>query len=142
MYLLTFLAGAERCKRAEQWESGELRDVPRGALPCKALFASGSTLVPLPAQAAKAVASWSQSHFLCDLPGPTQKVTLAPLQLLLTKKCLATCHEHFFPLCVIVALPLESAFPPAGLRPGFDPEEHHKGMLSISVSQKEKTCPF
>ncbi|KAM9593399.1 uncharacterized protein ACIBXB_005409 isoform 2-T2 [Morphnus guianensis] len=26
------------------------------------------------------------------------------------------------------ALPLESAFPPAGLRPGFDPEEHHKGL--------------
>ncbi|XP_029862103.1 uncharacterized protein LOC115337828 isoform X2 [Aquila chrysaetos chrysaetos] len=37
--------------------------------------------------------------------------------------------RHFLePRAYPGALPLESAFPPAGLRPGFDPEEHHKGV--------------
>lgn len=52
-----FLAEAQTCKKTE-WEFGELRDVSRGALPCKAVFATGSTFVPLPVWAAKAVACW------------------------------------------------------------------------------------
>ena len=62
-HLLMFLAEAQWCKRVE-WESGELRDEPRGASPGKAPLASGSTLGLLPVRAAKAVACQSHCHIL------------------------------------------------------------------------------